>query len=110
MFAEDELSDEDFVPPHDFFVFNGANGHPDLVFDPTGYQFGFPKFLYTYAEYKEKHLMPGTRPHVVDKNLELLVHQEEARFPRADWVRKVLRLRDKWASLTQAELKAGLLR
>ncbi|PVI05501.1 hypothetical protein DM02DRAFT_650515 [Periconia macrospinosa] len=60
LFLEHEVGHEKIVT-HDIFVIRAKNGS-SFVFDPTGYQFGFNNYLWTYDEYKSRFVNGKPRP------------------------------------------------
>lgn len=90
---------------HDFFVLTAWNGSR-FVFDPTGYQFGFEKYLYTYEEYEAECLDPKDTPEFPNSYSEFNEARNGAlggnKLLNDAWV-----LRDMLGDKTRDEIQAG---
>lgn len=100
---------------HDFFVLNAADGSR-FVSDPTGYQFGFEKFLFTYTEYESTCLDPGSSPVPGDNESDYytLCNSHSHLYTRkkhykARRTMASLQLREELQEKTKEQLKAGIV-
>ncbi|KAH7121285.1 hypothetical protein B0J11DRAFT_508314 [Dendryphion nanum] len=91
---------------HDYFVLTSVCG-AKFVFDPTGFQFGFPDFFYTWEEYEERYRdwnFAEEEGECQDDSGQWLVEEYE-RCGGAEWVRDLESFRNSLEGLEISEFR-----